>query len=120
MNFKKLSDEIEDEHYCGKRPMSVRLASRIESALRSAYAEGLEDALTLLKEAKTMLIISGYATKKPSQATDYLNWSNKVENLYLLKDCAVAVDAGSVEELDKHLAEVCKPLQPECEVANGK
>lgn len=41
--FRKIALQIEDDHYCGKHPMNVRLSLVIEQALRNAHNMAVEE-----------------------------------------------------------------------------
>lgn len=75
MNRQELINELKLLDDGDIEPTYNRIADFILSRERSK----IERVINLCKEAKTMLIISGYATSKPDRAIDYLNWSAKVE-----------------------------------------
>lgn len=57
-------------------------AENVADDILARERKQIEKAIKLLAEAKTMLIISGYATSKVDRARDYIKWSNKVNALY--------------------------------------
>ena len=79
MDFKKRAEErafafLKTNGYFFENKEVVDLSKQFIEC----YTAGLRRGEGLLAEAKTMLIISGYATSKPDRAIDYLKWSEKV------------------------------------------